>query len=148
MTLVGLGGYGVKDNVALDAATQAKLFAIPFGKRKWGMIVTVYADANPLFNITWFLKYNQSSTNKNDNANWVDATTVFGGGSGSMVLKDRNYDATTGNFPNPAAKKGWVYIVGPGLGGNVGGRDLVEGQFVTANIDNPGNNWNDWNGNQ
>lgn len=148
MTGVGLGGYGVKDNVAIDAANLVKLYAIPFGKRKWGMMVTVYADAVPGNNITWFLKYNQSSTNKNDNANWVDVNTVVGGGIGAMVLKDRNYDASTGNFPNAAAKKGWVYLVGPGLGGNVGGVDLVPGQIVMCTKDNPANNWIDWEGNQ
>ena len=101
------------DFTAADAPDLATLFNFPVGLRKWGMMLTVYADGDGANNITWYLKYNQNSTDKSDNANWVDASTVFGGGgggAGSVVIKSRNFDASGGDFPLNGAgvNEGWA----------------------------------------
>ncbi|GHM98805.1 hypothetical protein WSM22_02950 [Cytophagales bacterium WSM2-2] len=141
MLRIGLGGYGVRDTVAIDAASVTLRNAIPFGKRKWGMMVTVYADANPANNIIWYLKYNNASTNKNDNNNWVDLSTVVGGGSGSMVIKSSAFDASPGNFPllGVGVLKGWCYIVS--VFGTLNGIDVYPGTILIATANNPGNTW-------
>jgi hypothetical protein len=79
----GLGGKSVVDTVAASGTTIAsRNLRAPGGKpRTWGMLFTVTNDPTPANNITWYLKYNEASTNIFDNANWVDAATVFGGGS-------------------------------------------------------------------
>lgn len=97
------------DFVAADAATVTMRNQYPVGLRKWGMLITVYADAIPANNKTYSLKYNYASISKADNNNWVDAatglgiqskykgaspTTVTVGGlsSGSTIL-NRTYDS-------------------------------------------------------
>lgn len=68
-------GAKVKDTTHVEVATLAALLLVPAGKRKWGMLVTVYADPTAINNRTFQLVYNQSSTAKTDNSNWVDVTT-------------------------------------------------------------------------
>ncbi len=41
-------------------------------RRDWGMLVTIYNDTNSANNKTYKLEYGFSSTNINDNNNWVD----------------------------------------------------------------------------
>ena len=66
------------DFTAAEALTLAILYLHPVALRKWGMIVTVTNDPTPGNNISWLLMYNESSTDKADNDNWVDARTVYG----------------------------------------------------------------------
>lgn len=137
------------DFTAAEAATLAALYLVPVGLRKWGMMITVYADGVPANNITWYLKYNQASTDKSDNNNWVDASTVFGGGAGGMAIKDSNFDASGGNFPllGAGVSKGWCYIVG--TAGTINGIDVVPGAILIATANNPGNTWiGGWNAHQ
>jgi hypothetical protein len=51
-------------------------------RREWGMLVTVWDDANPSNNAIYELKYGESSTNIADNANWVVLSV---GGSGGLT---------------------------------------------------------------
>lgn len=66
------------DYVAADAATVSLRNNYPVGLRKWGMLITVYADPTPSNNKTYSLKYNYASISKADNNNWVDAATGLG----------------------------------------------------------------------
>ena len=52
-------------------ATLAERNAIIIERRQWGMIVSVYADPNPINNKTYQLKYVIGGL-LSDNANWVD----------------------------------------------------------------------------
>jgi hypothetical protein len=67
------------DYTHAEALTVAIRNLHPVSMRKWGMLITVTNDPTPANNITWLLKYNEASTDKADNDNWVDAVTVYGG---------------------------------------------------------------------
>jgi hypothetical protein len=51
-------------------------------RREWGMLVTVWDDANPSNNAIYELKYGESSTTITDNGNWVVLSV---GGSGGLT---------------------------------------------------------------
>ena len=76
------------DFISQSGATLTKRNAAqPGGKpRTWGMLFTVTNDANPANNITWYLNYNEASTNLFDNSNWIPASTAFGGGGSSYTF--------------------------------------------------------------
>jgi hypothetical protein len=73
--------------------------------RRWGMLVTVYADLTPANNNTWILVYNLASTNKADNNNWQtladfigSASTPPGGAPGTVQWNNAGAFAGFGSF--------------------------------------------------
>ncbi len=72
-------------------------------------------------------------------------------GSGAVV-RIGYWDASNGTLP-PLAKKGYSWIIGDGINEGTGGGEipylggtifLAPRQVITANIDNPGQNWFNW----
>lgn len=80
----------------------ARNAASPGGKpRTWGMLFTVTNDGTPANNTTWFLKYNQASTNLLDNSNWVTAASEFGGGGGGGTVTSVSFTGGLISVTNP-----------------------------------------------
>lgn len=81
------------DNWHREALNLTKRNAIR--TRRWGMRVTVYGDSTPANNGDYVLTYNQASTNRQDNSNWVkvaDIGATWGGGGGSYTFTNGLYD--------------------------------------------------------
>jgi hypothetical protein len=97
------------DFVELDAETLELLYAIPVSKRKWGMRVEVYNDGTPANNGVYLLTYNEASSNKADNDNWVlqpDINALLG-------LTDFGDLANFDNFTTPGIYRVYASSVDP-----------------------------------
>ena len=103
--------------VAAEFPTVTARNNYPVGLRKWGMIVTVYDDATASNNKAWMLKYNQSSTDKANNANWVDANV----GTVSIASKTRRNSFFIGEHS----------AVESGSNSIIASTDLADGEAVT-----------------
>lgn len=136
---VNLGGGGQGDTVSVSGAIlAARNLPMPGNKpRTWGMMITITNDPTPANNITWYLKYNQVSINLYDNANWVSASSVFGGGGGApggvnTEIQINNAGAFGGSglfTPTPGD-----FTIGTGLAGAVR-TFTVDGSAANVGID-------------
>lgn len=93
-------GQLIQDNWHRDVQTIVMLNAV--NPRRWGMRVTVYDDPVPANNGDYVLEYNRSSTNLQDNANWLkvaDIDTTWGGGSPGVDHWRGPYDASSNLYP-------------------------------------------------
>lgn len=152
-----MGGAGqlIQDNWHRDVRTLALLNTV--NPRRWGMRVTVYADPVPANNGDYVLEFNRSSTNLQDNGNWLkvaDINVTWGGGSGGVDHWRGGYDASTNLYPaaggsggggDPQAGDMWNVTVQGDL--DVFGLGVItvfEQAILTALVNSPGQTPANW----
>lgn len=141
-----MGGTGskVKDTTHVEVADIAARNAYPVGKRKWGMRITVIGG------LTYYLFRGLSSTNKDDNLNWVSealymaAIGVGGGGATNTWQYQGNWDASGGLFPGDANTKQYYTWKITVSGVFPDGNQYASGTIAIALIDNPGQTAANW----
>ena len=132
------------DNWHKQANSLAQLYGTY--PRRWGMRVTVYTSADAG---DYVLSYGLSSTNLNDNGNWLKVADIGqtwggGGGSSNAWTYEPNFDASVNQYPGDAGtlKYQTFYFT---VGGNMpDGNFWPAGTIAIALTDNPGQTPANW----